>query len=105
MSQTEADNTGSRGTDEGGKLKEAGTTHWNSPNTGATNESGFTTLPGGYRISQGSFLGLGGHANFWSATEDGSSYAWRRYLGYNDSDVARYNGNEDYGFSASCVQD
>ena len=35
----------------GGKLKEAGTLHWNSPNTGATNETGFTGLPGGYRVS------------------------------------------------------
>jgi len=67
MSPTEADETHWRGTDEGGKLKETGTTHWYSPNTGATNESGFTALPGGYRVS-GGFSSLGFGAYFWSST-------------------------------------
>jgi uncharacterized protein (TIGR02145 family) len=58
MSQSEANLTGIRGTVEGGKLKEAGTVHWQSPNTGATNESGFTALPGGYRFIFGSFLNI-----------------------------------------------
>ena len=42
----------------GGKLKEIGLTHWNSPNTGATNESGFTALPGGMRNMPGTFSSI-----------------------------------------------
>ena len=63
MSQSEADDTGWRGIDEGGKLKEAGTAHWNSPNTGATNVSGFTALPAGFRYIGGDFT-LGYYAIF-----------------------------------------
>ena len=55
MSQSDADDVGWRGTDEGGKLKETGTAHWISPNTGATNESGFTALPSGNRFYDGTF--------------------------------------------------
>jgi uncharacterized protein (TIGR02145 family) len=51
----------------GGKLKEAGTTHWASPNTGATNESGFTALPGGM-IDRSDFYGLGLFGFWWSST-------------------------------------
>src|SRR5574344_2998326 len=47
----------------GGKLKETGTTHWDSPNTGATNETGFTALPGGYRTNLGFFNNIGYHGN------------------------------------------
>ena len=69
MSQSEADGLAVRGTTEGGKMKEAGTTHWLNPNTGATNESGFSGLPGGYRGYNGSYYGIGGIADFWSSTE------------------------------------
>ena len=53
----------------GNKLKEPGTTHWASPNTGAVNETGFTALPGGYRVSSGSFSNLGNNGYWWSSTE------------------------------------
>jgi uncharacterized protein (TIGR02145 family) len=52
----------------GGALKEAGTTHWGAPNTGATNSSGFTALPGGGRLTSG-FVGLGGSVVFWTTTQ------------------------------------
>ena len=64
----------------GGKLKETGTTHWTSPNTGATNESGFTVLPASIRSYNGTFNNLGNKAGFWSATEYLSSTAWTRSL-------------------------
>lgn len=105
MSQAQADGTGWRGTDEGGKLKETGTTHWVSPNTGATNESGFSALPGGGRYFYGSFDYMGLDATFWSSTEGSSLIAWYRNLYYYDSQVSRYYYYKRYGFSVRCVQD
>jgi len=69
-----------------GKLREAGTNHWDSPNSGATNESGFTALPGGWRhhFGDGSFSDLGSNACFWTATEYDADNAWSRYLGHNN---------------------
>jgi len=96
--------TGWRGVDGGGKLKEAGTTHWLSPNTGATNSSGFTALPGGYRDTNGSFLNLTYHANFWSSSENGSN-AWYRNLYYNNAQVYRYSYDKSSGFSVRCLRD
>jgi uncharacterized protein (TIGR02145 family) len=105
MSQAEADGYVWRGTDEGGKLKEAGTTHWQSPNTGATNESGFSALPGGGRSHYGHFLNMGYYADFWSSTESSSYDAWYRSLDCNDSQVFRYGFNKQFGFSVRCVRD
>ncbi len=100
----EWDGTGWRGTDVGGNLKETGTTHWNLPNTGATNSSSFTALPGGYRHG-GSFYGLGNYANFWSSAEDGSSHAWYRYLYYSNANVGRDGNLKLNGFSVRCTKD
>lgn len=105
MSQAEADAIGLRGTDEGGKLKETGTTHWASPNTGATNTSGFTALPGGCRFSDGLFDGMGGNANIWSSTEYGSIGAWLRNLNYNRSQIVRSSSSKRSGISVRCVRD
>ena len=89
----------------GGKLKETGLTHWNSPNTGATNESDFTARPGGYRGGSGSFVGLGVYGNFWSSTDESSALAWGRYLYFEDSNFVRGHGSKTYGFSIRCVKD
>jgi uncharacterized protein (TIGR02145 family) len=105
MSQSEADATGWRGTDEGGKLKQAGTIHWNPPNTGATNESGFTALPGGWRAPNGNFHGMGDDALIWCSSEFSSSHAWHRYLEYSHSEALRGYDPKEGGFSVRCVRD
>jgi uncharacterized protein (TIGR02145 family) len=105
MSQAEADLQGLRGTDEGGKLKEVGTTHWLSPNTGATDESGFTALPGGYRVTWGDFADLAYYACFWSSTEGGDNPAWYRRLRCDGPDILRHCNSKRFGFSVRCVKD
>jgi len=89
----------------GGKMKEAGYTHWLSPNTGATNESGFTALPDGYRNYLGTFNYIGYDAYFWSSTVDYGSIAWARLLNYNYSVVYRYHNVNRSGYSVRCVKD
>jgi uncharacterized protein (TIGR02145 family) len=89
----------------GGKLKETGTTHWASPNTGATNETGFTALPGGGRYNNGAFFNIGNLGSWWSATEDDATYAWYRFMLYNDSNVYRSNYFKEVGFSVRCLRD
>ena len=109
MSQAEVDVEDDwRGTDEGGKMKEAGTTHWRTPNTGATNESGFSALPGGRRTgwSGGSFPDNYG-AHFWSSTEVYGN-AWSRVLDYDNSQIFRsgmINTSKGTGLSVRCVMD
>ncbi len=104
MSLSDANADGWRGTDEGGKLKETGTAHWDSPNTGATNESGFTALPGGYRYASG-FYNMGGETDFWStAVYDGIS-AWFHSLDSDGSQVFRSIGTMVNGYSVRCVRD
>jgi uncharacterized protein (TIGR02145 family) len=90
----------------GGKMKAIGTTNWASPNVGATNESGFSALPGGYRNSDGSFSGIRGSAFFWSATESGNNLAWYRDLYSLNGYVYRANyGGKSVGASVRCLRD
>ena len=89
----------------GGKLKEAGTTHWASPNTGATNEASFSALPGGCRYNEGYFHGQSDDGYWWSATEDDLSNAWYRGLRYSYSDLFRSNYDKKCGFSVRLLRD
>lgn len=82
------------------KIKEAGTEHWQSPNTGATNESGFTALPGGFYQS-GSFIYLGEWAHWWTAPN-------ARYISVDYLSTALGNGGfpgSYYAFSVRCIKD
>jgi uncharacterized protein (TIGR02145 family) len=89
----------------GGKLKATDTTYWKSPNTGATNETGFTALPGGNRLSSGYFNGIGVVGGWWSATEHNTNYAWFRYMTYYDSNVDGDYDIKELGFSVRCLRD
>jgi uncharacterized protein (TIGR02145 family) len=90
----------------GGKLKEAGTLHWKSPNTGATNETGFTALPSGNRHFMGTFDDGGSICYWWSSTLTPVSFAYIRDLYYNYSDLDRDdNGFKESGFSVRCLKD
>jgi len=88
----------------GEKLKEEGTSHWYTPNEGATNETGFTALLGGSRTSTGDFNYIGFDGDWWSATEDDTNYAWSRLMTF-DGSVYRYVGDKEVGFSVRCVRD
>ena len=80
-------------------MKETGFTHWNSPNTGATNLSGFTGLPGGWRSETGAFTSSGISADWWSSTEKSTILAWSCDLFCYNSIAFRYNGNKAQGLS------
>jgi uncharacterized protein (TIGR02145 family) len=90
----------------GGKLKESGTSHWKSPNIGATNETGFTALPGGMRYNSGSFNWLYQHGYWWTSTEINSTSAWFWRLDYTVSNAERMNFyDKNTGMSVRCVMD
>ena len=88
----------------GGKMKETGTAHWNSPNTDATNSSGFTGLPGGYRYSNGTFNGIGYNGSWWGSSEL-ATYAWYRYLNYSNGFANSGNDYKPTGLSVRCLRD
>lgn len=104
MSLSDADDIGNRGTNEGEKLKEIGETHWVT-NNNATNESGFTALPGGCRYDNGNFSGIGYNAYFWSTTENSIYNAWYRKLGFDYSSITRYAKEKESGHSVRCIKD
>ena len=88
----------------GGKLKETGTAHWLSPNTGATNETMFTALPGGIRFGNNPFDQLGNRGYWWSSSIT-TSMAWYRYLINYDEVIHRYESVRSAGNSVRCVKE
>ncbi len=89
----------------GGKMKETGTSHWISPNSGATNESGFSASPGGYRSNYGNYYYMGTYAYFWSSTKSYGTIALTWILHYDYSGVERSGFDKHWGFSVRCVRD
>lgn len=92
----------------GGKMKETGTTHWMSPNTGATNSSGFTALPGGefdayYNPNAYQFLKTG--AIFWTSTSINSTMARERYLSHTSTESRTVDWQKVMKYSIRCIKD
>lgn len=88
----------------GGKLKETGTTHWASPNTGATDEVGFKALPGGLRSETGAFQQITNYGYWWTSTEYNTHNEWYRELEYNSDNIVRYYKDDNNGMSVRCIK-
>ena len=96
----------------GGSLKESGTEHWRSPNTGATNATGFTALPGGYRSYNGTFNLLRASGYWWTATEGNwytastgdPAHVIFRALQHDNEEILRHISEKSNGFSVRCVK-
>jgi uncharacterized protein (TIGR02145 family) len=89
----------------GGKLRETGLVHWQSPNAGATNETGFGALPGGYRRIDGTFGEIHLYSPWWSATELNLTDAKLWSTGYLDGTAFSLNNSKNTGYSVRCLKD
>jgi len=94
----------------GGMLKATGTIEdsdglWYSPNTGATDEVGFSALPGGGHYFNGVFGWMGHYGTCWTSTENSSSHAWTRYMRYDSKSLIRDQYDKKVGYSVRCIKD
>jgi uncharacterized protein (TIGR02145 family) len=89
----------------GGKLKTTGTTDWMAPNSGATNSSGFSALPGGWQLANGAYSGFGTQGWFWTATSQSVTNAWAFYLVYTSAGSNFIGTNYKSGAVVRCVKD
>ncbi|MCG8342572.1 MAG: fibrobacter succinogenes major paralogous domain-containing protein [Chlorobiales bacterium] len=89
----------------GGALKQRGIKHWKKPNSGATNNSGFSALPGGFRSLYGDFRHLGLYSYFWSSSPFKNNCASIRVMGYFDSKVIHTGGALESGYSVRCIRE
>jgi uncharacterized protein (TIGR02145 family) len=97
----------------GGPLKEAGTAHWKTPNSGVTNQSGFTALPGGYRSYNGTFNVLRAFGYWWTSTETNRwfkndstpSIVYFRSMVYDDIQLYRSVAEKTNGFCVRCLME
>ncbi len=105
MSDLTANDDGWRGWDEGGMLKQTGTSLWLEPNDMATNSSGFSALPGGFRDADGSFQSGGKFTSFWSSFGYDADGAWLRGLHAWRGELLRDVYPRKNGFSVRCIKD
>ena len=96
---------GGEATEVGGKLKEKGTSHWENPNTGATDEYGFKALPGGERYGYGVFTYLGTKSNMWSSTASSDTETYGLRLFHDDTEFHFTAGwDKKRGLSVRCIE-
>lgn len=104
IDSTQVNKTGYRGSSEGGKMKEKGTTHWLRTNVYATNESGFSALPGGIYFNFGGIAGIQREAFFWTSTKESTVFYSRR-LHFKKNTIRREFGYRTNGMSVRCIMD
>jgi uncharacterized protein (TIGR02145 family) len=89
----------------GKSLKEAGTVHWLDPNAGGNDSTiNFNALPGGMALANSSFFNKESGGYFWTAAENGRSFAWYRYMYFSYTNVFKMNADKRYGLSVRCIQ-
>jgi uncharacterized protein (TIGR02145 family) len=89
----------------GGKMKSTGTQYWQSPNTNATNESGFSGLPGGNRLPPGQYSLMGVYGYWWSSTEINTTNAFYHTAAFDESILYWQDAVKSNGFSIRCLRD
>jgi len=107
MSQSDADDFQGRGTNEGSKLA-GNAILWHDGDLDNNSEfgtSGFTALPGGYRLNYGASYGIEKHAAWWSSSEYSSAYSLDRSINFYMCDIQRRSANRVMGYSVRCVKD
>jgi uncharacterized protein (TIGR02145 family) len=109
IAELDALNEGWRGLDEGGMLKEAGTENWLAPNTGATNTTGLSFRPAGYRDSttNSNFSERGETLNIWTSTEitgEANAVAYSRHLKFDNAQIGKQKSGKNHGFSIRCIK-
>jgi uncharacterized protein (TIGR02145 family) len=93
------------GNNAGYKLKETGSTHWKEANEGATNSSGFTALPGGWRFFEGDFYSIGYHGDWWCSADSISANPYYKELLFDNNDLWVTSNFKSIGLSVRCVKD
>ncbi|MBS1686362.1 MAG: retroviral-like aspartic protease family protein [Bacteroidetes bacterium] len=87
----------------GGKLKSIAL--WQPPNSNASNSSGFSAIPAGYRFYDGDFVGIGKYASFWTSTQESKNGAWYCDVRYNESSIHHLPYSVYSGHSIRCIKD
>ncbi|MEI6695848.1 MAG: FISUMP domain-containing protein [Bacteroidota bacterium] len=89
----------------GGKLKETGISHWLAPNTGATDETGFTAVANGYRHGSGNYDNLAHNAYFWTNTTHISGNSWERSIPHDSTNLLPEYFGRNTGMAVRCIKD